>query len=145
MKFLVIFLLIFLVGCAKNFNKNLSEVSIGSGKKLIKINAEIADDSNEMEKGLMFREKLNENDGMLFVFDDESYQAFWMKNTLIPLDMIFIDKNFEIIDIKNAHPCKVEPCDLYKSAKPAKYVLEVNGGFAAKNNIKTGDKLIKNK
>ena len=144
-KIFIVFLLIFLVSCSKNIDKNLSGVSIDNGKKLIKINVEIADDSNKMEKGLMFREKLNENEGMLFVFDDESYQAFWMKNTLIHLDMIFIDKNFEIIDIKHAVPCKAEPCAIYRSAKPARYVLEVNGGFAAKNDIKTGDKLIKNK
>ena len=92
----------------------------------------------------MFREKLNENDGMLFVFDDESYLAFWMKNTLIPLDIIFIDENYGIVDIKNAVPCKEDPCALYKSLKPAKYVLEVNTNFTAKNKIKVGDKVIIN-
>ena len=144
-KIFIVFLLIFLVSCSKNIDKNLSGVSIDNGKKLIKINVEIADDSNKMEKGLMYRESLDENAGMLFIFENEDYELFWMKNTLITLDMIFIDKNFEIIDIKHAVPCKAEPCVLYKPAKPAKYVLEVNGGFAAKNDIKTGDKLIKNK
>ena len=142
-KFLVIFLLIFQANCAKNI-ENSNPIFIDNGKDFIKINVEVADDNNERGKGLMFREKLNENDGMLFVFDDESYLAFWMKNTLIPLDIIFIDENYGIVDIKNAVPCKEDPCALYKSLKPAKYVLEVNTNFTAKNKIKVGDKVIIN-
>jgi len=155
---LVIFLLFFLANCAKNTSQNqvfidttkskiLCAENQGfscNGKNLIKINVEIADDNAEMEKGLMFREKLNENEGMLFVFGEEALHAFWMKNTLIPLDIIFIDENFEIIDIKHAVPCRAEPCALYKSAKPAKYVLEVNEGFAEKNSVGVGDKIILN-
>lgn len=140
--FLIIFLLNFLISCAKNPEQNFKEVLIDNGKELIKINAEIADDKQEQANGLMFREKLNKNEGMLFVFENEEYQTFWMKNTLIPLDMIFIDENFEIVDIKNAVPCKEEPCALYKSSKPAKYVLEVNSNFAEKNGINAGDKII---
>ena len=128
-KILVIFLLIFLISCAKNFN----EILIENGNDLIKINVEIADDNEERMQGLMFRENLDENEGMFFIFENESYQTFWMKNTLIPLDIIFIDKNFEIIDIKNAVPCKEDPCQFYKSSKPAKYVLEVNSNFTIKN------------
>ena len=155
---LVIFLLFFLANCAKNTSQNqvfidttkskiLCAENQGfscNGKNLIKINVEIADDNAEMEKGLMFREKLNENEGMLFVFGEEALHAFWMKNTLIPLDIIFIDENFDIIDIKHAVPCKAEPCELYKPSKPAKYVLEVNEGFAEKNSIGVGDKIILN-
>lgn len=140
-KILTIFLLIFLISCGKNPDKNFEVISIDNGKELIKINAEIADDEQEQMKGLMFREKLNGNEGMLFVFENEGYQTFWMKNTLIPLDMLFIDKNFEIVDIKNAVPCKEEPCALYKSSKPAKYVLEVNGNFTIRNNVKISDKM----
>ena len=141
-KFLAVFLIVFLVGCTKNVEEN--QVLIDNGKKLIKINVEIADDHAEMEKGLMFRDRLDENDGMLFVFDDNAARTFWMKNTLIALDMIFIDDKNEIVDIKHAVPCKEEPCALYKSSKPAKYVLEVNDGFAAKNSIDIGDKIILN-
>ena len=141
-KILAIFLLIFLIGCAKNFDENYKQVYIDNGKELIKINVEIADDEQEQIKGLMFREKLNEWGGMLFIFEYEQEQSFWMKNTLIPLDMIFIDEDFKIVDIKNAVPCKEDPCALYKSLKPAKYVLEVNRNFTAKNNIKIDDKLV---
>ena len=142
MVFLVVFLLFFLANCAKNVGEN--QVLIDNGKNLIKISVEIADDSNEMEKGLMFRERLDENKGMLFVFGDNAARTFWMKNTLIPLEMIFIDDKNEIVDIKHAVPCKAEPCELYKPSKPAKYVLEVNEGFAEKNSIGVGDKIILN-
>ena len=135
--FFLVFLMIFLANCAKKSN----QISISSGERLIKVNVEIADDNYERQQGLMFRESLNENNGMVFVFEDENFQSFWMKNTLIPLDIIFIDKNFKIVDIKNAMPCNEDPCAAYDSAKPAKYVLEVNGGFAAKNSIEAGDKV----
>lgn len=143
-KIFVIFLLIFLIGCAKNFNGNFKEIVIDNGKELIEINVEIADDNGEKMRGLMFRENLNENGGMFFVFENESYQTFWMKNTFIPLDIIFIDKNFKIVDIKSAVPCEEGPCTLHKSSKPAKYVLEVNSNFTIKNNVKAGDKIILN-
>ena len=138
---MIIFLSIFLVNCAQN-SKNFDEILIDNGNKLVKINAEIADDKAERERGLMFREKLNDDEGMLFVFDDGQELTFWMKNTLIPLDMIFIDENFQIANIEHAAPCKNDPCALYKSAKPAKYVLEVNENFTTRNNINVGNKII---
>ena len=141
----VIFLLIFLVSCTKNLDKNFEEISIDNGEELIKIKVEIADDEQEQTQGLMFREKLNKNEGMLFVFENEQEQIFWMKNTLTPLDMVFIGENFEIVDIKSAVPCKEEPCEIYKSSKPAKYVLELNLNFTARNSVKTGDRIILNK
>ena len=141
--FLFIFLLIFLSSCAKKTGGQ-TQTSIYIGKNLIKINAELADDNQERENGLMFREHLNKNSGMLFVFENEEQQTFWMKNTLIPLDIIFIDKAFKIIDIKYAIPCDKGPCRLYESTKPAKYVLEMNGNFTLINNIKIGDSLILN-
>ena len=139
-KIITVFLLIFLISCAKNF----SEILIDNGEKLITLKVEIADDNEERIKGLMFRDKLNENEGMFFIFDNVEYHTFWMKNTLIPLDIIFIDKNLEIVDIKYAVPCKEDPCNLYKPSKSAKYVLEVNGNFTVKNNIDIGDEIILN-
>ena len=136
-KFLVIFLLIFLASCAQNSD----QVLINNGKEDIIINVQIADDNDERMKGLMFIEKLDENGGMLFIFEKEDYQAFWMKNTLIPLDMIFINDELQIVDIKNAIPCKQDPCNVYTSNQPARYVLEINEGFAAKNSIDKDDKI----
>lgn len=144
-KIFAIILMIFLISCTKNIDKNFKEIYLDNGNRLIKINVEIADDELEQTEGLMFREKLKENEGMLFVFENEAMQIFWMKNTLISLDIIFIDKNFKIVNIENAVPCKDEPCDLYKSSKPAEYVLEVNGNFTIKNNIKIGDKMTINR
>ena len=92
----------------------------------------------------MFREKLEENEGMLFIFDDEKQVSFWMKNTLIPLDMIFINKNLEIVSVKTAVPCEKDPCQVYESSKPVKFVIEANAGFAFKNRIDVGDKLVPN-
>jgi len=137
----MIFLLIFLAACAQNNDKNANRVLINNGEKIIAMDVQIADDIDEMAKGLMFVEKLDKNAGMLFVFEDEACQTFWMKNMLIPLDMIFIDDGLKIVDIKNAVPCKDDPCALYASKKPARYVLEVNSDFAGKNRIEEGNSI----
>jgi hypothetical protein len=99
----------------------------------------IADDSNEWQKGLMFVESLPKNKGMLFIFTDSSPRTFWMKNTLIPLDMIFVDENFVVVDVKeNVPPCESDPCDTYPSVVPSKFVLELNAGSVKENNISIG-------
>lgn len=142
LKILLVFLLLFLINCTKISDKSQKEIFIDNEEDLIKIYAEIADDNQEKIRGLMFREKLEENSGMFFIFENESYQTFWMKNTLVPLDIIFIDKGFKIVGIESAQPCRKEPCKLYVSPVPAKYVLEVNVGFTARNKIEIGDKII---
>jgi len=116
-------------------------ISFAAGNKSTPpIFIEIADDSNEQSKGLMHRTNLEWNNGMLFVFDDEENQSFWMKNTFIPLDMIFIDEKFRVVDIEeNVPPCVVQNCQSYVSNQPAKYVLEVNAGYTQANGIETGD------
>ena len=134
--FIIMILLLAVNGCD---NKNY--VVINNGDKEIKINVEIADDDSERAKGLMFRESLEDNSGMLFVFEDEDYYGFWMKNTLIPLDMIFISEDLRIIDIRYAVPCEDE-CTNYIPKEKAKYILEVNGNFTLKNKISIGNKVI---
>ena len=74
---------------------------------------EIADNDYKRRKGLMWREKIDDNKGMLFVFDEEKEQSFWMKNTLIPLDIIWLDKNNIIQDFVSAIPCKTKVCPSY--------------------------------
>ena len=109
----------------------------------IKLNVEIADSPEEWQQGLMHRESLDENSGMLFVFDEENYRSFWMKNTLIPLDVIFVSANGTIIDIKeDFQPCKTQICESYKSREKARYVLEANGGFAEANSVSIGDSVV---
>jgi len=125
--------------------QNKNTLSIQSDNSIILIEVEIVDKFEEQVKGLMFRENLDWNSGMLFVYENEKTRSFWMKNTLIPLDMLFINKDFRIIDIKeNVQPCKTESCPSYPSKFPAKYVLEVNAGFTMMNDIKIGDSIIWN-
>ena len=100
---------------------------------------ELADDEEERREGLMYRQSLEENSGMLFLYESERELSFWMKNTFIPLDIIFINSDFEIVDIHHAVPCRADPCPQYVSKLPAQYVLEVNGGFAEKKGIEEGD------
>lgn len=120
-------------------------LSIQSENSVVWVEVEIADELPEQIKGLMFRQDLDRNNGMLFVYESEKKRSFWMKNTLIPLDMLFIDTDFRIIDIKeNVQPCKTETCPSYPSKFPAQYVLEVNAGFVMMNNIEIGDSVIWN-
>lgn len=92
----------------------------------------------DRERGLMFREELGRNEGMLFIFDNEGSYPFWMKNTLIPLDIIWIDSSGKIIDIREADPCTEDPCFVYNHAGSAKYVLEINKGLSSELGIEIG-------
>ena len=102
---------------------------------------ELARTPQEWAKGLMFRKSLGNNKGMLFIFKDEDKHSFWMKNTLIPLDMLWIDKRGEVVFIKKmALPCLEEECPSIHPDKEAKYVLEVNGGIVDDIGLEIGDK-----
>ncbi len=117
------------------FEKNT--ISFVEAKKTFQV--EIADTAAKRTLGLMNRENLPEDQGMLFIFEDESEKSFWMKNTLIPLDMIFVDSNLKIVKIqKNAQPCKTITCTTYPSERPAKYVVEIGGGLSEKLGIEEG-------
>jgi len=98
---------------------------------------ELAITAPEQEKGLMFRSSLCNNCGMLFVFDGDGMRNFWMKNTYIPLDMIFIDSNLRVVHIhKHAKP---NDLNTISSVKPCQYVLEINAGKTDTCSIKKGD------
>jgi uncharacterized protein len=117
-----------------------------SGQPNFIIHAELAQTPSEWSRGLMFRNSMPNDAGMLFVFPLEATQSFWMKNTKIPLDIIFISSAGVIVDIKNDFlPCTADPCPVYNSAAPAQDVLEINYGLAQKTGLKTGDKIIINK
>jgi uncharacterized membrane protein (UPF0127 family) len=103
---------------------------------------EIADTPEKQALGLMFRRSLKEGYGMLFVFPDETERSFWMKNTLIRLDMIFLNSDQQVVDMfQSVPPCQADPCPSYTSAFPARYVLEIAGGLAEKLKLKLGDKV----
>lgn len=104
----------------------------------VEVTVEIADSPQERQQGLMFRESLGPQDGMLFVFDEPQVLGFWMKNTLIPLDIIFIDADLVVVNIQEAVPCEADPCPSYPSSGEAQYVVEVKQGFAAARGIQPG-------
>lgn len=106
------------------------------------LRCEIASTPEQRAAGLMNRSSLCNDCCMLFVFEESRLQSFWMKNTLIPLDLIFLDANHSIVDVKqNFQPCGRDPCEVYSSKAPAKYVVEVNAGQAAERKISEGSVL----
>lgn len=101
-----------------------------------RLTVELADTPKERAIGLMFREYMAPNAGMLFVFNKPGKYSFWMKNTKIPLDMLWINENLEIVHIEENVPICVESvCPSYKSPILASYVLEVNAGWVRENEI----------
>jgi uncharacterized protein len=104
----------------------------------------IANDDYEREKGLMNVESLDIDKGMFFIFEKEGIYNFWMKNTLIPLDIIWIDEDMIVVHIAKALPCEVLECQVYSSSEEAKYVLEINAGEAERIGLRIGDKAILN-
>lgn len=103
------------------------------------ISVAIATNDEQRERGLMFREELASDQGMLFIFPDQKLRGVWMKNTLLSLDVLFISTDGRIVSIlKNLPPCASDPCRTYGSKYPAKYMLEVNAGFIQTRDIKIG-------
>ncbi len=111
----------------------------GADEPLTELDIEIVADEASIIQGLMFRQEMAADQGMLFVMPDERPQSFWMKNTLIPLDIIYANAQKEIVSIKrNTTPLSETPVP---SDVPAAYVLEVNAGFAELHNLAVGDVL----
>jgi uncharacterized membrane protein (UPF0127 family) len=101
------------------------------------IDIEVADDDAERAQGLMYRDTMAENGGMLFLMETEELQNFWMKNTIISLDIIYADSDRRIVSISKN--CKPYSLDQIPSGKLALYVVEVNAGYTSKYGIKVGD------
>ena len=106
------------------------------------VGVEVVADDETRQMGLMFRDHLADDRGMIFFFPQSGHYPFWMKNTLIPLDMIWIDEGRRIAHITpDVPPCKADPCPSYPPNVQAKYVLELAAGVAAKHRLKDGDAL----
>lgn len=106
------------------------------------VTAELAVTDEARAKGLMFREKLLADQGMLFVFEADGYHSFWMKNTLIPLDLLWLDAARRVVHIEaDVPPCCEDPCPTYGPKIPARYVLELKAGSAAALGVKLYDRL----
>ena len=120
--------------------QDLPTVTIdASGGEDVRVRVEVADEASEQARGLMYRTALAENRGMLFVFQREEQLSFWMKNTLIPLSVAFMDSEGRIVDIQDMKPLDDDPPS-YVSAEPAMYALEVNQGFFEERGVKVGDR-----
>jgi hypothetical protein len=103
---------------------------------------EIADTREKQALGLMFRDEMPADQGMLFIFPNEAPRSFWMKNTRIPLDIMYFDKDLNMVSISaDTQPCRVSRCPSYPSIAPAKYVLELNAGTASELGVGPGDRL----
>jgi len=100
---------------------------------------EIADTPAARQQWLMHRSSLPQNAGMLFVFDRLGSHGFWMKNTLIPLDIIWMDENFVVVDTATMTPCIADPCPTYTHDWQAAYALEINAGVVEEYGIQQGD------
>jgi uncharacterized membrane protein (UPF0127 family) len=101
--------------------------------------AAVASSENEREYGLMFQTKLAEDQGMLFIYPDQAERAMWMKNTLLALDVVFLSSDGRIVALlKDLQPCLKDPCRIYKSKVPAKFMLELPAGAIDKYAIKVG-------
>jgi hypothetical protein len=109
-----------------------------SGGEKVEVRVEIADGILEQSRGLMDRTALGEDRGMLFVFPREQLRTFWMRNTLIPLSIAYIDAEGRITDILDMKPLDDEPPH-YVSSEPVRYALEVNRGFFEERGVKVGD------
>ena len=103
------------------------------------IRVEVASDDATRAQGLMYRDHLADDRGMVFLFPQTGSYPFWMKNTLIPLDMIWIDEQKRVVHISPAvPPCKADPCPSYDPGVFSRYVLEVAGGVAGRHHLATG-------
>jgi uncharacterized membrane protein (UPF0127 family) len=125
--------------CQDDRRDSYIKVFFANGKS---VTAELAVSDEERARGLMFREKILPDQGMLFVFEREDLHSFWMKNTLVTLDMLWLDSQRRVIHVEaNVPPCKEDPCPSYGPGIPARYVLELKGGSAAANGIKLNDQV----
>ena len=107
-----------------------------------RFDVEIADTEPARERGLMFRDSMPADHGMVFLFDDVAERNFWMKNCRMPLDILYFDEKYKFVSVQQRVPaCRSDPCPVYPSEGPAKYVLELNAGMAEKLGVKPGDTL----
>ncbi|HXV32945.1 MAG TPA: DUF192 domain-containing protein [Gaiellaceae bacterium] len=112
-----------------------------AGGEEVTVRVEIADDDQERQVGLMNRESLPADAGMIFLFDGDVSGGFWMKNTLIPLSIAFADADGTILSILDMEPCEADPCEVYDPGVSYRSALEVNQGAFADWGVAEGDRL----
>ena len=125
-----------LVATAAAADTRLPTTTLKIGAHALRV--EVVRTDEQRSRGLMFREKLGRDDGMLFVFDEPAYHSMWMKNTLIPLSVAFVDARGVILNILDMEP---QTLDSHMSAGPSIYAIETNKGWFAARKIKAGDQV----
>jgi len=119
----------------------LADVTFKTSRVLVAghpLKVELAIEEPQRLQGLMFRKSMGKDDGMLFIFDEPGYHSIWMKNTLIPLSVAFMDKDGVILNILDMEP---QTLDSHQAAGPAVYAIETNKGWYADKKVKAGDKV----
>lgn len=127
--------------------ENVTATFVVEGSENPTVSLEVADEEDERREGLMHRQSLPENHGMVFVYDDAEPRTFWMKNTLVPLDIIFVAPNGTVIDIEHARTqpnASDSELDRYRSDGDAKYAVELERGFANRTGVEPGTELVFN-
>ena len=130
----IAFFFVFLLGTSIAQSQNLLKIPLYINEKEIWV--EVAKTPAERAKGLMGRKHLDREEGMFFIFETEDYHAFWMKNTLIPLSIAFMDRNGRIVEIADMKPLSL---DSHSPSKPVLYALEMKQGWFSTNGIRVGD------
>jgi uncharacterized membrane protein (UPF0127 family) len=144
---LFLFLFLFLPACSRESAEKNTSAETAMEKNTVCFSShcfsvEIASTPEQRAEGLMYRSHLDADSGMLFVFPAEGDYPFWMKNTLIPLDIIWMDSQGEVVHIaRDAQPCDSADCPNIEPGKNASYVLELNAGMAEKTGLKEGDSM----
>ena len=129
--------LVALAGCGGGLADGA--VTIETGRGPVEVEVEVADERDERRRGLMGRTSLPERAGMLFVFDEERSGGFWMKDTLVPLSIAFMDGGGRILAILDMEPCERDPCPRYDPGVTYRAALEVNRGAFRRWGVEPGD------
>lgn len=132
----LVVLLLFLYQLTSANEVTFESIEIDIAGSLYKL--EVAETPEQKQQGLMYREELADRSGMLFIYPSEMNNRIWMKNTLIPLTVIWLDNKARVIDIKKLKPCRQQNCPIYGVDRPSKFIIELNAQF---NELKPGDRI----
>jgi uncharacterized protein len=113
--------------------------TIDTGEQLVRVNVELAESPEQRERGLMGRESLPADAGMLFLYPEDHRGGFWMKDTLIPLSIAFLGGDGAVLALLDMEPCRADPCPVYDPGVPYRSALEVNRGAFAGWGVEPGD------
>jgi len=135
---LILVLIALLAGCQANGHTSRAFVDFEGHRYFV----DIADDDQSRARGLMFVDEMADNHGMFFIFPREAPRSFWMRNTRIPLDIIYLDRDLQVVSIsEDTPPCRIRRCPSYPSDAPAQFVLELNAGQAAAIGLAPGEQI----